>query len=170
MKALVMYFSNSGNTRTVAQALAAHFNADIEELREHKSRPVLQVPKEGEKPEGLGVMRAAMGGFLGFSSRIEDPRHDPSAYDLVIVGSPIWAGGITPAVRSYLKAYRKHLPAVAFFCTGETPEKGHAFDQMEKAARKEPIAVMPVPADEIRKNNVDACVSAFVSQVSAALG
>lgn len=170
MKTLVVYFSNSGNTRTVARALAEQFDADIEELREQGSRPLLQVPREGEKPDGLSVMKAAMGGFLRFSSQIEDPRYEPSAYDLVIVGSPIWAGGITPAVRSYLKEHRRHLQAVAFFCTGETPEKGHALNQMQKTVRKEPIAVMSVPADEISKHNVDTRISEFVSRVSAALG
>ncbi len=168
MKTLVVYFSNSGNTRTVAQTLAAYLDADLEEIRERKSRPLLRVPKEGEKPEGLSVMKAAMGGFLRLSSQIEDPRHDPSGYDLVIVGSPVWAGGIAPAVRSYLKRHRERLNAVAFFCTAESPEKGHVFDQMKKLARKEPVAVMPVPVAEIRENDVDIRVSEFASQVSSA--
>ncbi|MFW6056463.1 MAG: flavodoxin family protein [Chloroflexota bacterium] len=169
MKTIVVYFSNSGNTRTVAQALAVYLDADIEEIRERKERALLQMPKEGDKPEGFAVMKAAMGGFLRLSSQIEGPRHDPSAYDLVIVGSPVWAGGLTPAVRSYMKKHRGKLRNIAFFCTGESPEEGHAFDQMKHLARKEPVAVMPVPADEIRANNVDMRVSEFASRVSAAL-
>ncbi|MFW6103276.1 MAG: flavodoxin family protein [Chloroflexota bacterium] len=168
MKTLVVYFSNTGNTRTVAEVLVAYFNADIEEIRERKSRPLLRVPKEGEKPEGLSVMKAAMGGFLRLSSQIEAPRHDPSAYDLVIVGSPVWAGGLAPAVRSYLRKYRGKLRKAAFFCTAESPEKGHVFDQMRKLARNEPVAVMPVPVAEIRENDVDARVSEFASRVSTA--
>jgi len=162
MKTLVMYYSNTGNTKTVAEALAGRMNADIEEIRERKARPALQVPKEGEKPEGSGVMKAAMAGFLGLSSRIEDAMHDPSAYDLVVVGTPVWAGGLVPPVRSYIKKHRKGMHLVAFFCTAESPERSRAFGQMSKTAHQEPAAVLAVTADDVRNDRFDSALSSFV--------
>lgn len=168
MKTLVVYFSNSGNTRSVAEALGARLKADIEGVHERKPRPLLRMPQEGEKPRGSAVMKAAMGGMFGFSSRIEDAQHDPAAYDLVIVGTPLWAGGLTPAVRSYLKKYRKHIRQVAFFCTGESPEKGRALRQMEKVTRRTPVAIMSVPAEEIRSGQAGVRISGFADKVASA--
>ena len=168
VKTLVVYFSNSGNTRKVAERLGAHLNADVEEIRERKTRPLLRVLEEGEKPGGLAVIKAAMGGMLGISSCIEDVQCAPELYDLVVIGSPLWAGGLTPAVRSYLKKYCKRMRRVAFFCTGESPEKGRALRQMQKLAHKVPIAVMSVPARDVRSGNIDAYISDLASRLTLA--
>jgi menaquinone-dependent protoporphyrinogen IX oxidase len=48
-------------------------------------------------------------------------RCDPRNYALVVIGSPVWVGRMTPAVRAYLERYRDHLAHVAFFVTsGDT--------------------------------------------------
>jgi menaquinone-dependent protoporphyrinogen IX oxidase len=167
LKTLVVYFSNSGNTKAVAEALAARLDADIEDIREKHPRPLLQVPKEGQKPEGSAVMKAAMGAFLGLPAGIEDARHDPSAYDLVVVGGPVWAGCAVPAVRSYLKKHRKAFRRLALFCTGESPEKGKALRQMTGAAGREPAATMTVPADDIRASDFSASLSEFVAKLAS---
>lgn len=166
MKTLVVYFTNSGNTKLVAESLAARLKADVEDIRERRPRPVLQVPKEGEKPEGSAVMKAAMGAALGLSSSIENTHLDPSVYDLVVVGGPIWAGAIAPAVRAYLKKHRKAFRRVAYFCTGERPEKGKALRQMEGAGKHPSVATMTVSAEEIRAGNFDTRLSEFAARLT----
>ena len=46
-------------------------------------------------------------------------------YDFVVVGSPVWAGKITPAIRKFLVANDFSDKKVAFFVTigGDKPEK-----------------------------------------------
>jgi len=165
MRTLVVYYSNSGNTKAVAEALADRLGADIEEIREQEPRPLLQVTEGDEKPEGSALMKAAIRAWLGLGSRIEETGHDPSGYDLVVVGSPTWVGRLVPAVRSYLKKHRAHMKQVAFFCTGGEPEKSRALRQMEGVAHVAAVAKMVVSADDIRAGTHDRHVSAFARKL-----
>jgi flavodoxin len=54
-------------------------------------------------------------------------------YDLLIIGSPVWADGITPAIRTYIHQNNLSTKKIACFVTlkGNNPEK--ALDSMEEA-------------------------------------
>ena len=59
MKALVVYYSNSGTTRTAAKKISELLHADLEEILERKHRAPL-LDEQGKPLGGLGMMRAAM--------------------------------------------------------------------------------------------------------------
>lgn len=107
MKSLVVYYSRSGNTRKVAEAVALAASADIEEIREDG------IDRSG----ALGYLRSGKGAFLKRSSRIHPSGKNPKYYDTVFIGSPVWAGDTVPAVRSYLSENPPGLGRVAFFST-----------------------------------------------------
>jgi len=108
MKILVTWYSRTGTTRAVGQALARELSADSEEIIDLKKRT-------GLRPfRWLGAGRDAMTRKLT-SIKFEK---SPEAYDLIVVGTPVWAGNVTPAVRSYLSSQRLDGKKLAFFCTG----------------------------------------------------
>lgn len=43
--------------------------------------------------------------------------HELQDYDLVLFGTPVWAGHVSSPVRACLDAQRNSLRRVAFFCT-----------------------------------------------------
>jgi hypothetical protein len=56
--------------------------------------------------------------------RFEASHHDSSrftrmsdTYDLVIAGSPVWAGSLCPAVRAFLLETKPLIKEATFFCT-----------------------------------------------------
>ena len=56
-----------------------------------------------------------------------------SAYRLVIVGTPVWAGRCSSVVRSFLKQYGKELPAAAYvLLRGSEDKNEEVFDQMDR--------------------------------------
>jgi hypothetical protein len=55
--------------------------------------------------------------FASVSSISDPATHDPSAYDLVAVGSRSGNMSVSSHMRSYLMHERDRLPAIAFFCT-----------------------------------------------------
>ncbi len=167
MKALVVCYSNSGTTRVVAERIAAHLGADIESIEEKKQRPQLLL--DGEKPQAGGgaLARAAMAAVFGLGSDIREPQHNPAGYDIVIVGSPVWGGSLTPAVRSYLKRNRKTFNRVAFFCTAGDPAKLRALNQMRKLARKDPVATVVVKAEEARTDACSSELSTFAARIKS---
>ncbi len=90
MKILVVYYSRTGNTAKIAKEIAGQLKCDIEEVHDTKNRK--------------GILAWFIAGRDGMSKRttiIEKTKYDPSAYDLVIVGTPIWVN-TTPAIRTYL--------------------------------------------------------------------
>jgi len=165
VKTLVAWYSNSGTTTVVAERIAALLGAELETIEESNPRPRLVV--DGKKTEAGGgtLMKAAFAAMLGTGSSIVETRNEPAEYDLVVVGTPVWAGSLTPAVRSYLKQHRKTLPRVAFFCTAGDPAKFRAFEQMRKIAGKEPVATLAVKSDDARTDACAGAISSFVSQL-----
>ena len=106
MKALVAYYSRTGNTRFVAQRIAVEIAADLEEIIDRKNRK--------------GRMRFVSCGKAakrGDTTEIEDAKISPSDYDLVVVGTPVWGGYPAPAVRTYLSKYDFSGKKIAVFCT-----------------------------------------------------
>ncbi|RLF77290.1 flavodoxin [Thermococci archaeon] len=126
MKTLVVFYSRSGTTKRVAQEVAKALNADIDELIDKKSRKGI-----------LGFLRAGYDATRGKTTEIEFEK-DPYDYDLVIVGTPIWNGRVTPAIRTYLLWNREKIKNAAFFstCAGRP---GKCLEQMEELWGKKPI-------------------------------
>ena len=99
MKTLVVYYSRTGNTKKIAEEIAQKLGADTEELIDQKNL-----------------------------TEIDTLIKNPDDYDVVIIGTPIWAGGITPAIRTYLSIHK--IKKSAFFITADTPDQRKAFGQM----------------------------------------
>jgi flavodoxin len=146
---LVVFHSSSGNTKQVAEAIAAGLTADLEQIRERNPHPV-DIKGKGFK-NFLNMGRAVMGGRSQRAAEIEEAAHDPAAYDLVIVGTPVYANTLPAPSRAYLETYSEHLPEVAFFCTGEDPNNSHIFELMAEACGKQPVARLPFHAPLVRE-------------------
>ncbi|MCK9368314.1 MAG: hypothetical protein M0P72_14365 [Metallibacterium scheffleri] len=103
---LVTYYSRSGYTRKVANALARALDADLDEITE--SRPRLGIA--GYLRSGFEAVRAARPPLL-------ESRHQPKHYRKVVIGTPVWAGHVASPVRSYLLRYATDLQHAGFFCS-----------------------------------------------------
>lgn len=137
MRALLAFYSWSGNTRMLAQRISTSMKCDVEEIYERKRRK--------------GRIGFIMGGFeaaLGLKPPIDEPKKDPSGYDILIIGSPIWAGDISSPVRTYLSR-AKGIKRVAFFCTQGGTDPGKAIKSLAKLCGKEPDAVLAVREKDI---------------------
>lgn len=104
-KVLVVFYSRTGTTRRAASALAEMLNADVEEIVVTRSRA-----------GPFGYLRSLVEAINRKPAEIVAPKRDPSAYDLVVIGSPVWAGCVSSPMRAYLDANQRRLPRVAFFC------------------------------------------------------
>lgn len=103
MKTLVVWYSNSGTTTLLAERIARELGAELEAIEETKPRPKLLVDGQATPEGGRAMPGASFAAMLGLGSAIRECRTDPSQYDLVVVGTPVWVRALTPAVRSYLK-------------------------------------------------------------------
>ena len=92
MKSLVVYYSLTGKTKLVAQAIAEALSATLVEIME-------------TKPRKLGPSIYLVGGFGAMTNRrskITPLDVDLQQYERIFVGSPIWASRPVPAVNSFV--------------------------------------------------------------------
>lgn len=111
-KALVVYFSATGNTKAVAEALAELQGADLYEI----------VPEQLYTGEDLNYNdpstrasaeqndEAARPAIVGGIDNIED-------YDVLYVGFPIWWGDMPRILNTFFDAYDLSGKVIAPFCT-----------------------------------------------------
>lgn len=93
MKTSIIYNSYSGNTRGVAEAVHAACGGKLIEVisKEYSSRITAYT---------IGCYRA----MKGMCDPIEPETIDVSADDLIVIGTPVWAGRATPAVNAAVAA------------------------------------------------------------------
>ena len=119
MKSLVVYYSRTGNARFVAQTIAAEIGADIEEVIDLKKRSGV-----------LGFLSGGSDARRGKETKIASTTKSPADYDLIIVGTPVWAGRPSPAITTYLKKNDLSGKKVAvFFTQGGKKPQVRAIDQ-----------------------------------------
>jgi len=137
-KILVVYYSRTGNTQKIALELIRKLGADKEDLADLKDRK-------------MGIMAWLISGKDAIRKKMTKIRYkeDPSKYDLVVIGTPVWAWTIPPAVRTYLSENK--FKKVAFFCTNGG-QYGKTFTEMEKLSQK-PIATLDLLDKKVRESN-----------------
>ncbi len=114
MSVCIIYHSETGNTRAVAEQLAALIGGELIEVKD----------LAGYSKVGMylkGAPRAAQ----GKKADIEPAVIDVSGYDTVVVGTPVWAGSPTPAVNAAINALAgiEGKSAVVFCTSGGGPRK-----------------------------------------------
>ncbi|MFA5249196.1 MAG: NAD(P)H-dependent oxidoreductase [Candidatus Paceibacterota bacterium] len=124
MKILTIYYSLDGSTKLVAEALSNSVGADLLPL----------ALREGNvKAQGFGKY------FWGGKQVLFKERpellpfgKDPSAYDVIFIGTPVWAGNYAPAIRSFFDRCKFSGKSVALFCTHEGGAE-KTFENMREA-------------------------------------
>ena len=106
MKKAVVFYSLSGNTQAAAKEIAEGIGADLIELK-----LVKPFPTEKSKQLALGGMQA----MFGMKPAIQELSKNIKEYDVLILGTPIWAGTIAAPVHSFLNKYKVLDKIVAVF-------------------------------------------------------
>ena len=109
MKSLVVYYSFEWNTKHIAQSITDIFESDMVEIKTEKElisthgfmkyfwwwKKVLM----NEKPE------------------IDDINVNFDDYDLIFIGTPVWAFTYTPPLNTFFEKYKIQDKNIVIFCT-----------------------------------------------------
>ena len=94
MKTAVVFYTHDGSTREAASIIAQKLGADIFELEEIKAR--------GHSTGDF--IRAGFGAALGTGSKlVNNYAQETKEYDLICIGTPVWASKATPAVNTFVR-------------------------------------------------------------------
>lgn len=156
MRTLVVYFSRTGNTRMVAHRIAAAMSATLEEITERTDRRGLR-----------GYLRSGREAGRGTRAEIVRTDTDLAAFDLVIVGTPVWRASVSSPVRTWLEDHAAELPSVAFFCTLGGFGSTRAFRQMSALCSRRPVATLAAPERQLRGPGLAAAITDFTARLAA---
>jgi len=151
MKALVVFYSRTGATKQVAEALAESLNCDSEELIDTKKRS-----------GPLGFVSAGKDARSKKLTKLTDIKRDPASYDLVILGTPIWGGTLSSATRTYIANNKSKFKQVAFFCTHGGSESQQLFAEMETLCERRPVSILALQEKEVKTGNYQEKIRQFV--------
>lgn len=157
MKILIVYYSLSGTTRTVATTLAKELAADIEEIRCDRYRPT-----------PWGAVRAAMDSWRGRLPAIAPLVHAPAGYGLVVLCGPIWAFHAATPVRAFLRQEASRLQGIAFLLTHGGSAAERSLHELEALAGKAPTIATVVREADVKAGRFSATVSAFADALRPA--
>jgi len=156
MKAvLVVYFSRTGYTRSVAQEIARATGADCESIEERSTRSGL-----------LGYWRSAREALRGSAADIEPAAVNPRDYALVILGTPVWARNISSPVRAYITKHKRDFQRIALFCTQGGSGGDQVLRKMSELCEQSPIATACFNDSEIDRDLHRAKVETFVAALA----
>jgi len=121
MKTLVIYYSLEGDTKLIADAVAKSTGADVLEIR-----PKKEIPKN--------ILKLFFGGKQSMMK--EKPEllpldKNPADYDLLFIGTPVWAWNMSAPIRSFLSSAKLAGKKIGLFCCNGG-QKGKTFDEMER--------------------------------------
>ena len=130
MKTSIIYHSYSGNTRGVAEKVHAALGGELIEVvsKEYSSKITAYT---------LGCYRA----MKGMSDPIEPKTIDVAADDVIVIGTPVWAGKATPAINAAVAALDgcKGKKAVIYATCGK--DGGDSLPLLKKALGERGVTV-----------------------------
>jgi flavodoxin len=153
-KALIVYYSNTGHTRKIAEELAEVSGWSIAEIRESK-------PRKGR----WGEIRCVIESLIGIKPHIEFSSPLFDNFDLVIIGTPVWAGRVASPVQSFLAKHRGSLHRTAFFCTCAGPNSSPVFDQLHALSGRVPVNTLAITNEEMKSSSYRDKLTAFSKTV-----
>ena len=151
---LIVVYSRTGTTRKVAEALRDRLNADIELIEDVTSRSGI-----------FGYLKSGHEAWKKIAPEIKPTRLNPDDYDLVVIGTPVWAGSMASPVRTYLEQYGSRLNRVALFCTEGGSGEEKAFSEITGFCNGEPLATMALTTKKVATNAFSSELESFAETI-----
>ena len=154
-KVLVIYYSQTGNTKLVAEEIAAKLGADIEEI-------VAVNPYDGDFMQT--IERCMKEREEGVIPEIKPLKSKIAKYDVIFLGYPVWFGTVAPPVATFLKNVDLSGKTIVPFCTFGSGGLESSIKDIEKSqlnaqvmngygVRAARLEAMPAEVDHFLKEN-----------------
>jgi len=154
MNSLVVYYSRTGKTKKVGNLISEKLSCDMEEIFDTKKRSGI-----------LGFIKAGKDAMRKKLTILKEIDKNPDLYDLVIIGTPIWASNMSTPIRTYISEHKDKFKNVAFFCTEGSRGGVKCFENMEKLSNKKPMAMLEINKKEIKKEIYIDKIKDFVEEI-----
>lgn len=155
-KILVVAYSRTGTTAKIAAEIAQRSGADLEEIGDVRNRNGV-----------FGYLRSTIEALRGALAPIRPPVRSWRNYDVIVIGTPVWAGHLSSPVRTYLSKQLEPGKRVAFFCTmgGRGAEK--VFAELSELTQVTAVATLVLTDAQIAQRAYGDILDVFVKAIAA---
>lgn len=155
MKALVVYYSRTCTTKKIGDEIAARLKADKEEIIDKKNRKGI-----------IGYLASGKDAVTKKLTEINKLKKNLKNYELLVIGTPIWAFSVTPAIRTFLTQVMDYNKKVAFFCTMGGSGAERAFKNMKELLPKSRlIATLALKTVDVKNNKYSDKIKEFIKKI-----
>ena len=151
---IILYYSRTGTTKKVAEALAKALDTDLEEVIDTKNRA-----------GALGYLSAGKDASLKKLTQLKPLQANLKNYQLVIVGTPVWSWTISTPIRTLLSEQKNNLHKTAFFCTRGGSDTKSIFEEMIQISGCSPLATMQLLTKEVVQDNFEQQLLKFIDEI-----
>ena len=124
MNRMILYYSDGGKTRIVAETLALNLKTDICRIKDMKKRDGIR-----------NRLSSTVDAFRETKTEIYPPRIDLEEYDTIYIGTPTWANNPTPAIITLIDSCDLKGKDVILFTTTSASNGENTLDKMEMKIR-----------------------------------
>jgi len=143
---LIVYYSLTGNTRFIAESIKDVLEAQIQEIK-----PIKEINPKGSMKYLWGGMRATM----KKKPELEPIEKDPKDYDILFLGTPVWAWTFTPPIRSFISKFDLSEKVIAIWCC-HGGSSGKTLKKLESSLENSHIIGKIEFQDPLKNNPEDA--------------
>jgi flavodoxin len=120
MDCLVIWYTRDGTTKKVGEHLAKLLGAETEEILDTKERK--------------GIINWVICGKDAMTKSLTEivSKKNPQKFKLVVIGTPVWAGRMAPAIRTYIENNKGTFSKVCIFCTQGGKNPGKTLTEIEE--------------------------------------
>ena len=155
-KILIAYYSRTGLNAAAANALRQELNCDIEQVIDTVDL------------SGKSMFWCATSAVFKRITRLKPSEKDPGDYDLVIIGTPVWAGTLPPAPRTYIINNKAKFRNVAFLSvSGNGAGNIKVLLQFESLAQKKAALSLLLTEKEVKEGAFREKLHAFAADILA---
>ena len=122
-QALIVCFSPTGNTETVAWMIQKYTNADVADLK-----PLMLYPRDYKN----AMEQVQLENQLGYLPKLGRFDTDISPYPLIFIGFPVWDAQLPPPVKTWLKNSSLAGKTLVPFTTHAGGGAGESFAQISQ--------------------------------------
>ncbi len=153
-RTLIVSYSRTGATHRLAEKIA------------HATGGILEIITEARDREGFfDYMRSGKEALFKQPVPIRPIVHNPVDFDLVVLGSPVWAGHVSSPMLQYVRQCRQSFSAVAFFAKQLSASADEMFRQLSAEIGQAPIATLALLQHDVDAGCCADDISRFVSRL-----
>lgn len=149
MRVLIVFYSRTGTTEKACRRIAALLEAEGVEVR------VEEIVDRIDRSGTLGHARGGVSAVLEIPTEIEPVEAQIEAFDVVVIGTPVWGMTCTPAARAFCEEHAEQLCEVAFVVTMQGIGEKGALRALERYCEREPVATVTLVERDVHSGSLE---------------